>query len=300
MKMFQRAIVAVGDVERDAELLRYARLLRTISPGIECCFVHVLNWALKSRSAEPPPTHKQALERLAAAVGRHFGSESADCRVLTGDLVDRLLETIAESAADVVLVGHGSGHSGRRALARRLSMQAPCCVWMRPEGSATQVRRVIAATDYSEPSAYALSLAASIAARSGSSECLALHVYFNPTLDGSSEIQAAVRAGEREAFESFSAPLDTSGITVRPLFEEGPNVAHAVERVAAATSADLVVMGSRGQSRSASILLGSESDHMLMESKMPVLIAKRRGERIGLLQALLDRDFHLEDPPRFG
>ena len=58
--------------------------------------------------------------------------------------------------------------------------------------------------------------------------------------------------------------------------------------------------GSRGQSRSASLLLGSESDHMLMETKIPVLIAKRRGERIGLLEALLGRDFHLQDSPRFG
>ena len=219
MKMFQRAIVAVGDVERDAELLRYARLLRTISPGIECCFVHVLNWALKSRSAGPPPTHKQALERLAAAVGQHFGSERADCRVLTGDLVDRLLETIAESAADVVLVGHASGHSGRRALARRLSMQAPCCVWMRPEGSATQVRRVIAATDYSEPSAYALSLAAGIAARTGSTECLALHVYFDPSLDGSGDVQAAVRAGNgrllRASPRPWTRPGSPSGLSLK-------------------------------------------------------------------------------------
>jgi len=38
----------------------------------------------------------------------------------------------------------------------------------------------------------------------------------------------------------------------------------------------------------------------MMESKVPVLIAKRRGERIGLLQALLDRNFHLQEPPRFG
>jgi hypothetical protein len=63
---------------------------------------------------------------------------------------------------------------------------------------------------------------------------------------------------------------------------------------------DLVVMGSRGQSQSASILLGSESEGVMMESRIPVLIAKRPGERIGLLQALLDRKFALQEPPRFG
>ena len=37
-----------------------------------------------------------------------------------------------------------------------------------------------------------------------------------------------------------------------------------------------------------------------MESEIPVLIAKHRGERIGILQALLDRNFHLQESPRFG
>ena len=87
---------------------------------------------------------------------------------------------------------------------------------------------------------------------------------------------------------------------MEPVLVEGVDVAEAVDRVSQTDRCDLVVMGSRGQSRSASILLGSESEDMLMESTIPVLIAKRRGERIGLLQALLDRDFHLQDPPRFG
>src|SRR5262245_8128413 len=130
MQMFQRAIIAVGDAERDAGLLRYARLLPAISPGIQCQFVHVLNWAGRNRSSDPQPTHKQARERLTAAVGKNFGGEDAFCRVLTGEVVDQLLETVAESAADLILVGHAFEHSGRRALARRLAMKAPCCVWM--------------------------------------------------------------------------------------------------------------------------------------------------------------------------
>jgi nucleotide-binding universal stress UspA family protein len=76
-------------------------------------------------------------------------------------------------------------------------------------------------------------------------------------------------------------------------------VGHAVDRIAGSHAVDLVVMGSRGQSPSLSTLLGSESEQVLMESKVPVLIAKRRGERIGLLQALLDRDFRMHEPPLF-
>lgn len=298
-RLFERAVIAVGGgATRDAGLLRYARFLPQISPGVECRFVRVLNWK-QNPGTQELTTYEQAQRQLAASVAEHFGMPNAVCSVLTGDVIDRLLETIAENAADVVLLGHAAGHGARRSLARRLAMKAPCSVWMHPEGTSNEIRRVVAGVDYSETSAYALSLGARIAA-SVKAECVGLHVYFDEAIAVSAEYETSRRADEQEAFERFVAPLDTSGIAVRPVFVEGPDVVHAVERMAEDSMADLVVMGSRGKSRSASILLGSESDHMLMHAKMPVLIAKRRGERIGLLRALLDRDFRPHDPPRFG
>jgi nucleotide-binding universal stress UspA family protein len=300
MKLFERVLVAVGDGGRDTGLLQYASALRGFSPNGVFQFLHMLQWTSASAAHEERTTHDQALARLQDAVERYFAPGSAaDCRVLHGEVIDCLLETAAEWGADLILVGHSREHNGRRALARRLAMKAPCSVWMRPEFSPTSVRRVLAAIDYSEQSAYALAIAGRIAAFAGSAECMALHVYFNQSA-AAPEYAAPQRANEQEAFARFVAPLDTGGAAVLPFFDESPDIAKAVERLAQTKGVDLVVMGSRGKTPSASILLGSESEHMLMTSDIPVLIAKRRGERIGLLQALLDRDFHLEDPPRFG
>jgi nucleotide-binding universal stress UspA family protein len=300
IKLFDRVLIAVGDAEQDSELLRYSRVVADLSKDVERYFVHVLGWSNQATFKQEPATHAQTQRTLEENVALNGGTDNRTrCLVLHGNVVDRLLESAAELGADLILVGH-SGPGGRRSLARRLAMQAPCSVWMRPRGSTLRVRRILAAIDYSEPSAYALSIASHLARRSGSSECLALHVYLNDGSAGLEEYRASDRAHEREAFERFTAPLDTAAIHVQPLLEEAASVAHAVDRVAQSKGADLVVMGSRGQSRSTSILLGSESEHVLMESRIPVLIAKRRGERIGLLQALLDRNFHLQDPPRFG
>lgn len=267
---------------------------------VELCFVHVLGWSSQSQFRSEPTTHAQALQRLTESVSANFGSGRTRCHVLHGDVVDSLLETAAEFAADLILVGHSREHSGRRSLARRLAMQAPCSVWMKPAGAAASVRRVVAAIDYSGHSAYALSVAGHIARRAGSSTCRALHVYLNEGSAGVEEYQASDRAREREAFDRFTAPLDTAGVEVEPVLVEGVSVAESVHRLVESEPMDLVVMGSRGQSRSVSILLGGESEGVMMESRIPVLIAKRRGERIGLLQALLDRRFHLQEPPRFG
>jgi nucleotide-binding universal stress UspA family protein len=298
-ELFQRALVSVGPAPDADALIRYARLLPLLDPGVEIQFLHVMGWPGRSAGLQSPVTYGQALARLEEAAARHFGRGGrVQCRVLNGELVDTVLETAVEWCADLILVGHGAGAQGRRSLARRLAMKAPCSVWMRPDSPAFTVRRVLAAVDYSPHSAFALSTAALIAHRAGGS-CLALHVSFDDAARGG-QSQGEICGLQRDAFSRFAAPVDTSGVAVEPVFAQSADVAHAVARVSGAEEVDLVVMGSRGRSPSTSILLGSESEHVLMESRVPVLIAKRKGERIGLLQALFDRDFSLHEPPRFG
>ena len=298
MKLFEHVMVAVRDGNGGADLIRYASAIHKLLPHAGFTFVHVMGWEARSTHRVGPATHAQVLQHLEEDVARGFGAGRS--LVLHGSVVDRLLETAAELAADVILVGHAKEHSRRRSTARRLAMQAPCSVWMKPIQSGPSLRRVLAAIDYSEPSAYALSVAGHIARFAGSTECRALHTYLNGTSAGVDQYQASDRSRERDAFDRFTAPLDTAGVRLQPILVEGASVAAAVNHVAASDPVDLVVMGSRGQSRSLSTLLGSESEHVMMESEVPVLIAKRRGERIGILQALLDRNFHLQESPRFG
>jgi len=295
--LFRRVLVAV-DLE-DPEIVSYARILPRLSPDVECRFLHVLGWPGRSPAEKPHLTHSQALQKLQQVVSSCYGGTNAICQVLHGTVIDQLLETAAETVTDLILVGHRSEHSQRRSLARRLAMKAPCSVWMRPNGGPQDVRRVLAAVDFSSPSAYALSTAARIARNLETEECLALHVYFDEAMPEEAE-QRVNHAEILEKFDRFLAPLDIHGMKVRSVIEASPNVVHAIQRLAQQEQADLVVMGNRGQTRSASILLGSESEHMLMETQVPVLVVKRRGERIGLLEALFDRDFHLPEAPRFG
>src|SRR5262249_33981974 len=147
--------------------------------------------------------------------------------------------------------------------------------------------QVLAAVDFSTSSADAVSAALRIAQHTGNSECLALHVCVNggPADDTQGRV------------DRFLAPLDNYGVKLRTMIENGSGLAAAAQNVAERENIDLIVMGSRGQTRSTSILLGGESEQMLMETRIPVLIVKRPGERIGLLKALLDREFRSPESP---
>jgi nucleotide-binding universal stress UspA family protein len=231
------------------------------------------------------------------AIAEHFGDANGDEPIVAhGNRVDLVLSHLAEMGADLVLVGHRRNSRGRRAFSRRLATKAPCSVWMVPEGSPASIAGVLAAVDLSLPSAQAISLATCVARRAGLQQCVALHV-MPPGRFGFDDVE---RATAEHALERFLSPLELHDVEVTPVIEESGSVAGAVKALADAGGQNLVVVGTRGRNSSAAVLLGSESEHVLAESDVPVLITKEPGERIGILRALLDRDFRLRRGPRFG
>ena len=62
---------------------------------------------------------------------------------------------------------------------------------------------------------------------------------------------------------------------------------------------DMKVMATRGRSRSATILLGSVTEGVIIEARTPVLVVKHFGARLGLLQVLMDRRFRQGGNPQF-
>jgi nucleotide-binding universal stress UspA family protein len=299
---FSRIMVALARGPGDGDLIDYAAMLSGMFDRAQSDFVHVLPPPSLRLDAPgtAPLNHSEVLARLSADVARRFGDASnVRCKVLTGDRVDRLLEYAADAGCDLVLVGHRRSRSGRRSLARRLAMKVPCSLWLVPEGSPARITRVLGAVDFSEPSAQAVSTATLVASRAGLAECAALHVFFDEALAMYEDTRPADRVDEA-GFSRFLSPLDLHGVRVNKIFAESPSVSGASLRRVQEDGIDLIVVGTRGQSASAAILLGSESEQMIMESPVPVLVVKARGERIGLLQALLDRDFHDVDSPRFG
>jgi len=290
MDLPRRVVVALARSEGDLELLEYARHIAELTPAAVFQFVHVLDWPATDRDPASVVPHDQAHANIAATVAQYFPRPGCDSHVLSGSLLDRLLEFAVEEQSDLLLVGHHRGRSGRRSLARRLAMQAPCSLLMVPRGSPPSIRRILCAVDFSEHSALALSTATLIAQRAGLAECLALHVNF--------ETQTIGR--EPAALERFTAPLELHGVHVRPFFEQGPSVAQSAVRVAQFEQVDLIVAGTRGESRAASVLLGSVSEQLLEDTPIPLLIVKQRGERISLLEALFDRDMSGRRSSRFA
>jgi nucleotide-binding universal stress UspA family protein len=290
MLPFRRILVALPRDDVDRELMQYTAMMTGSGSDLEVQFVHILG-----RGA----THAEALKQMVDDVSHYLTAKthSVSCHVLNGARVDSLLEFAAEQSTDLVVVGHRRNRSGRRSMARRLAMKAPCSLLLIPEGAPARLDRILAAVDFSAASALALSVATALARHRGIGKCHALHVFFEDALGGPGVGGEGRRLRE---FTEFASPLDLNDVDVRPIFAEGASVSPTIQRVAAADQADLIVMGTRGRSPAAAVLLGSESEQTLTESPIPVLVVKHRGERVGLLEILLDRDLRSRPVPRFN
>ncbi len=298
MPLNERVVVALSGTDADRPLIAYARLLagRRFSRWFH--FVHVRTPA---RIADDPQPDAQVQQNCEALVAEQFtdGMEAGwSCHVVTGVRIDALIEFISNHHCTVVLLGHRSSRSGQRSLARRLAMVAPCSVWLAPDGAPISVRRIMVPVDFSDHSAESLEVAVALARRLGVPDCLAVNVFSDPsTIRYDERIDELRRSGE-EAFRQFLAPLDIEGVEVDTLTIEGNNVARTLLHVAKQREVDLLVMNTRGRSRSASILLGSVTAQVMGETSIAVLAVKHYGAMLNLFQALQQSQFWMRQNPK--
>ena len=287
MPGFRHLAVGLSRTTSDAGTIRYAALVAGLAKAKSLRLVHVLprEGEMSGAAGQEAVLAKMQQEATALLSGVNF-----TCDVLSDPLTDALLAYFAQQQVDLAIVGHKRSTSGSRALARRLAMNAPCSVWMVPEGSPAAISRILVPIDFSDHSADTLRVAVALARASGA-QCVPLHVYFNEAVATFEEYDDVLRGEEQATYERFLESIDGAGVELTPVFEEGANVAHVIGRVAQRVAADLIVMGTRGRSRSASILLGSVTEATIMEATLPLLAVKHFGARMGVLQALLNPRF---------
>ena len=287
---FRKVLVGLTCSDADAELIRYAGMLARGARDTGFQFVHVLGTPESSATLEPAEAH----DEIRASVQAHFGAEEHgmawSCNVVEGSRVDGLLKFALREGNDLILIGHRQIRTGRRSLARRLAMNAPCSLWMVPAGSHSAITRVMAAVDFSSHSARALSAAGAVCASAGAEQCMALNVYFNDIAIAGGKTVGELKQIYKAEFDRFMQPLELHDVSLKPMLEESLRVPAAIIRIAKRHGVDLIVMGTRGRSPSAAILLGSETEQMIMETRTPILIVKALGERLGVLEVLLRPD----------
>lgn len=292
MKSLERMVVGLSADDTDAELVVYALMLSQLGIVTHLNFVHVV---ASHRAKADPGRVDEARQAMESTVGKLQDEQSVSVDIIFSVLVgvreDQLCEYLEEKQFGVILLGHHVARSsGKRSLARRLAMVSPASVWIVPEKSPPHISKILAPVDFSSHSADSLAIATGIAKKAGIKQCDGLHVYNDPTVFRYDDHYTIQRGEEMVAFEQFVRPLNVHDVEVTQLVEEGSNVARTALRIAEERKHDLIVLSTRGRSLAASVLLGSETSQIIMETHVPLLAVKHRGAKMKLFEVLTSED----------
>lgn len=231
-----------------------------------------------------PPELEEARARLAAALP----GSTVDKLFLVGTPEVELRAAIDNHDVDLVVMGRNpsiDGQPGWGSSRRKLLRLTTCSVLVVPYGSRMNLERVVVGMDFSQYATMSMAVACRIAKGID-----AVYQYDADTLGDSGVKHEEFRAKlQQHAREWFGETLPKIGCAGRH-----PNfISHAGGKVAdvliAYAKADPIVMGSRGLTPLAALLLGSSADRTAGRSVGPVFIVRKKGSTMSLVERLFHR-----------
>ena len=143
----------------------------------------------------------------------------------------------------------------------------------------TAFKRILVPHDFSDDAAAALDWAIELAGQLGA-ELHLLHAYrlplemFSPYgVPMPASVMPEIREAARRSLEELKARVEAAGLTGQIHLREGPP-ADAIVEAARELSADLIVMGTRGRTGLAHVVLGSVAQRTVRSAPCPVLTLK--------------------------
>lgn len=221
-----------------------------------------------------------------ARVARAMRRAKSLVRVVRGDPAKIILDaTRGKKSAWVVLGRHRKrdfldfGNTLRTVFARS---KAPVWVQTRP---VRPIRKILVPVDLSEESLLALATACTLA-RAFEARVRAVEYFHSgtfafagaggATLYGAPLALGRTRKAEKSAFERAMKRFAWGGVEHTTDYRNGEPV---TEILKASREADLVVLGSRGRTGLASVLLGGTAFSVLQQSKKPVLVVRAQARK---------------------
>jgi len=158
------------------------------------------------------------------------------------------------------------------------------------------IKKILWPTDFSDEAQEAL-VYADIFARAFKAEVVALHVVpegpialYNSVISVQGELVRRIDLLKKDATERLDQIRENKGVAFTPMITEG-NASKEIIRVSEEEGFDLVVMGKKGLSALEKIFIGSQANQVLRNSRVPLLLTKKKSEKPSFKKILVPTDF---------
>ncbi len=209
-----------------------------------------------------------------------------------GHLMESLLKLLKTKKVDYLVMGRKKELEGSGAFAKKIAQKSPCSVFFIPESiSDIQFQHFLVPLDFSRHSELILKKIEGFTTEEEPTiRCL--HVYHVPigyhkTGKSFNEFSKIMHKNAIEEYKKFIKKHRFKEYPCDFILKGNEHNADHIFHDGQKRKADLIVMGSRGRSGSAAILLGSVAEKVtFINHEIPLLILKQKGENMGFLEAL--------------
>ena len=210
--------------------------------------------------------------------------------------VATLVNMAIEAAVDLIIIGRKKS-SGTGMLGQRLARRATVNILIVPEGSVPEVKKLLLPIDFSKYTKLALETAVDVALNQPTEvEIICQNVYYVPvgyhyTGKSYEEVAEIMRTNAEKKFNRFIQKIDTKGMNISAVYSLDVNedLSSDIYDLADEIKPDLIVIGAKGRTAAASLLLGSMAEKLITKyMAYPLLIVRPKGESAGLIETFRD------------
>ena len=303
MYPLKKILICLDLSEIDEKLIAYGSKMCPIVKAESINFLHVaksLDIPAEIRKQFPgllPSGDETIKKRIDSSIETSLGKDvEANTHIVLqeGNPTQKIAEYVKKNDIDLVIVGRKLELKGTGILPQKLVRFVPCNVLFVPEKNPLKITKIMVPVDFSEPSGKALDRALDIA-KSSDIEVVFQNVYTVPT--GYShigktyeEFAEIMKHHAINDFAKFIKKFDLGGIRNQNIYTLDNNARPADKIYATALKEDIsmIVVGAKGKTSAATILLGSVTEQLAnYNSQIPLFIVKDKTETLNFFKALL-------------
>ena len=304
MYKFNKILVGLDLSDLDKDLILSAAKIAVLSQAKEIHFVNVIrNFNVPDElTKEFPDLINKAVEdrrdSIEKEVKKFFVYDEA--KVLVNVLIEQgpatktLMRIIHDKKIDLIVLGRKKEKKVGGVLVSRIARRASCSLLILPQNGLS-FKNIFVPTDFSNYSRKALEKATTLARRAKeNSNIIVQNVYQVPTgyhYTGKSfkEFSEIMKENAKKDFARFASGINTKGLKIEEIYtnDKSDDVISMIYKTAKKIKADIIILGAKGQTSTASMFIGSKAEKLVhLNTEIPMLMIRPKGKVAGFIEAI--------------
>lgn len=298
---YEVAMVGLDLTEMDDKVIAYMGILMNVLPLQRVIFVHIAEkLELPSELTDKypdllAPMDENIAHGIDGKVAPLFeGKEiTYDVIVQEGPSIETFLRLSKIKNADLIVLGRKKSLKGSGILSNQIVRKSPASILFVTETYNPSIKRVLVPVDFSRHSVLSLNLARKLQEQAD----VAIHfshlynvpIGFYKTGKTHKEFAEIMKGHAMNDMKDFLSENNVEeAYPCEYILADDQPKAQLINEHAHKSEADLILIGSRGRTKSSALLIGSIVEKVLqLDSDIPILVVKSRGENMGFFEALM-------------